>query len=129
MGKEASGMRDYDGRSCNRAYRKAQEIACKERRLAKMRDDPTDPLHGTETGYNYGCRCARCKAAKYAKIKRYRFKRKVRETMQIGYLVCGIGGEPIMVCADEADAKKALEIIVAAKEYRRIMVVPGEWSR
>lgn len=39
------------------------------------------------------------------------------------------GGEPIMVCADEADAKKALELINAAKEYRCIMVVPGEWSR
>lgn len=33
-----------------------------------------------------------------------------------------------MVCADEADAKRALEMIGAAKEYRRVMVVPGEWS-
>ena len=117
------GLSDY------RPRRKGQEIACKERRLAKMRDDPTDPLHGTETGYNYGCRCERCRVAKYAKIKRYRFKMKVREMMKIGYLVCDIGGEPIMVCADEADAKKALDVISAVKEYRRIIVVPGEWSR
>ena len=117
------------GLSDCRPRRKGQEIACKKRRLAKMRDYPTDPFHGTPTGYNYGCRCERCRTAKYAHIKRYRFKMKVREIMKIGYLVCDIGGEPIMVCADEADAKKALDVISAAKEYRRIMVVPGEWSR
>lgn len=116
------GLSDY------RPRRKGQEIACKGRRLAKMRDDPADPFHGTPTGYNYGCRCARCRAAKRGAVYRWRFKRKVREIMKIGYLVCDIGGGPIMVCADEADAKGALEMIGAAKEYRRVMVVPGEWS-
>lgn len=30
--------------------------------------------HGTHSGYVYGCRCARCKAAKSAYNKRYRMR-------------------------------------------------------
>ena len=121
-------MSAYGGWSYNPARRVRQRRACKERRLAKMRDEPADPLHGTPTGYNYGCLCARCCEAKRRAVYRWRFKRKVREIMKIGYLVCDIGGRPIMVCADEADAKRALDMIDAASEYRRVMVVPGEWS-
>lgn len=123
MGEEASGMRDYDGWSYNRPYRKAQEIACKERRLAKMRDDPGDPLHGTPTGYNYGCRCERCASAKRRAVYRWRFKRRARERMDMGYMVCDVNGEPIMVCADEKDARRALEVIEAAKTMRQVLIM------
>lgn len=33
--------------------------------IAEMRADPLDRRHGTVTGYNYGCRCGRCRAAKH----------------------------------------------------------------
>ena len=35
--------------------------------------NPDDPRHGSKTGYDYGCRCDRCKAAKsdaYVKLAR-----------------------------------------------------------
>ena len=51
--------------SHNAARRKRQTEACKARRLARMADDPDDELHGTPTGYDYGCRCDRCRAAKH----------------------------------------------------------------
>lgn len=56
-----SGGMDW---SRNAARRKRQTVECKMRRLAKMSEDPSDALHGTATGYNYGCRCDRCRAAK-----------------------------------------------------------------
>lgn len=45
--------------------------------LAGMRADPRDRRHGTVTGYNYGCRCGRCRAAKHEWYeKAYRERRK-----------------------------------------------------
>lgn len=47
----------------------------KERRAGYLRDMQTNgrhPHHGTKTGYGYGCRCDRCKAA----AREYELKRK-----------------------------------------------------
>lgn len=49
----------------------------KERRAAYLRELETcerHPLHGTRSGYSYGCRCDRCKAA----IRAYELERKAK---------------------------------------------------
>ena len=46
--------------------------ACAMRALADMRSDPRDPRHGTVKGYNYGCRCRACAAAKSEHMRRRR---------------------------------------------------------
>lgn len=109
--------------SHNAALRKRQTEACKRRRLATMSEDPSDALHGTATGYNYGCRCERCAAAKRRAVYRWRFKQRARERMDMGYMVCDVNGEPIMVCADEKDARRALEVIEAAKTMRQVLIM------
>ena len=51
--------------SRNRARRRAQEYRCRVRKLRGLEGDPTSPMHGTMTGYRYGCRCERCRAARH----------------------------------------------------------------
>ena len=109
--------------SHNAALRKRQTEACKRRRFAKMSEDPSDALHGTATGYNYGCRCERCAAAKRRAVYRWRFEKRARERMDMGYMVCDVNGEPIMVCADEKDARRALEVIEASKTMRQVLIM------
>ena len=109
--------------SHNAARRKRQTEACKARRLAKMAEDPGDELHGTETGYNYGCRCDRCREAKSAGVRRYRLRKSAGDALAAAFLVLDGDGGPVLVCAREADAKACVEMIGAAKEYRKVMAV------
>ena len=44
----------------------------KSTRLAEMLNSPRDTRHGTATGYVTGCRCARCREANAARLRRYR---------------------------------------------------------
>lgn len=46
-----------------------------------MLENPNDPLHGTPTGYYYGCRCERCKQAEsdYLKKRRKRYLYELEE--------------------------------------------------
>lgn len=89
-----------------------------------MADDPDDELHGTPTGYNYGCRCDRCREAKTASTRRYRLRKRAGGGLGAAFLVMDGQGSPVLVCACEADAKAVVEMVGAAKEYRRVMVIP-----
>ncbi len=52
------------------------------RRLREMQADPCDRAHGKTTGYQYGCRCKRCRAAMSEYNRRWRiWKKAARETM------------------------------------------------
>ena len=44
---------------------KTREQVRRERCLAELKADSGDPRHGTMTGYTYGCRCRRCKTARF----------------------------------------------------------------
>ena len=65
--------------SLNRARRKRQEYRCRLRRLSALGADPAHPMHGTATGYRYGCRCDRCRAARHEYyVEREREARRLR---------------------------------------------------
>ena len=66
-------------RRAARIYR----LRCRAKALEQLLSDPGDRRHGTVTGYRYGCRCDRCRAARVADQRRYR-ARKRREEMAAG---------------------------------------------
>ena len=66
-------------RRAARIYR----LKCRRKALEQLLADPGDRRHGTVTGYRYGCRCDRCRAARVADQRSYR-ARKRREEMAAG---------------------------------------------
>ena len=55
----------------------------KRKRLARYKEemrDPNHPKHGTITGYSYGCKCKKCRAAEYERKKRIGEKLKADPT-------------------------------------------------
>lgn len=58
-------------------------LKCRRKALERLLSDPGDRRHGTVTGYRYGCRCDRCRAARVADQRKYR-ARKRREEMAAG---------------------------------------------
>ena len=50
------------------------------KRLREMLENTTDKSHGTITGYSYGCRCKKCRAAEYERKKRIGEKLKANPT-------------------------------------------------
>lgn len=71
----------------SRSNRKLNHVRCAMRALARMRADPDDPHHGTPTGYNYGCRCERCREAKRATYttEEYRARRRHLDRIRKGH--------------------------------------------
>lgn len=47
--------------------------------LEKMKADESDKRHGTSTGYDYGCRCDRCRKAHAEHMAKYRARKKWKE--------------------------------------------------
>lgn len=63
----------------SRANLKRIRARCIARALARTKADPDDPHHGTATGYNYGCRCERCREAKRATYTTDEYRARARQ--------------------------------------------------
>lgn len=47
--------------------------------MSKMEGDPNHPMHGTRTGYQVGCRCQRCRAARKVDDRKRKVRGLIRE--------------------------------------------------
>lgn len=71
----------------NKANVRKSQVKRYEEYVYQMQQDPNDPRHGTRTGYTYGCRCDKCKAASHEySHRRYMESKKEKNDERTGEL-------------------------------------------
>ncbi len=62
--------------------KRCKQTIAKGRKLAIVPETPDGckfPMHKPYTGYQYGCRCGRCRNAQASQVSAFRVKRKARD--------------------------------------------------